>query len=255
MARLEKDLKGYVKRYGDIALFVLVSALFLLWPEIDLVVSGWFYTPEQGFVYRHNPVIESIYAIFKHMPKVLLPLLFFMWLIALYKGKERGRAKAQTGCSDAGLQAGPSKPWLFLLLALLIGPGILVHLVVKENWDRPRPRQVQEFGGHKDFIPAFIPAAMIKDQPGNNKSFVSGHAAMGFYLMVLGWVFRRRSWFYAGLVVGSVVSLGRIIQGGHFLSDVVLAGFLCYFSYRILAYWMLGHSKIMDTDQPSIEFK
>ena len=147
-----------------------------------------------------------------------------------------------------GLGTDQRKPWVFLTLALLIGPGILVHLVVKENWDRPRPRSVQEFGGHKDFIPAFIPAAMIKDQPGNNKSFVSGHAAMGFYMMVLAWLFRRRSWFYAGLAMGFVVSFGRLVQGGHFASDLIFAGFFCYFSYRLLSYWILGHSRILPSD-------
>jgi lipid A 4'-phosphatase len=147
-----------------------------------------------------------------------------------------------------GLGTDQRKPWVFITLALLIGPGILVHLVAKENWDRPRPRSVQEFGGQKDFIPAFIPAAMIKDQPGQNKSFLSGHAAMGFYLMVLAWVFRRRSWFYAGLAMGLVVSFGRVLQGGHFISDLIFAGYLCYFTYRLLSYWILGYSRILPID-------
>jgi lipid A 4'-phosphatase len=75
-------------------------------------------------------------------------------------------------------------------------------------------------------------------------SFVSGHAAMGFWLMALAWVFRRRSWLWAGIVVGCVVSAGRIVQGGHFLSDTVMAGFVCYFVYRGLSWWLLGHSRI-----------
>jgi len=174
----------------------------------------------------------SVYELFRHAPKFLLPLLLIMTALSFVKGR-------------FGLGTDQRKPWVFLTLALLIGPGILVHLVVKENWDRPRPRSVQEFGGHKDFIPAFIPAAMIKDQPGNNKSFVSGHAAMGFYLMVLAWVFRRRSWFYAGLAIGGIVSFGRLVQGGHFASDLIFAGFLCYFSYRLLSYWILGYSRIL----------
>ena len=173
-------------RQLDIVLFIALAALFLIWPEIDLWISELFYNPQQGFIYRDNAVVLSVYELFRHAPKFLLPLLLIMTALSFVKGR-------------FGLGTDQRKPWLFLILALLIGPGILVHLVVKENWDRPRPRSVQEFGGHKDFIPAFIPAAMIKDQPGNNKSFVSGHAAMGFYLMVLAWVFRRRSWFYAGL--------------------------------------------------------
>lgn len=221
-----------LKNQLDIVIFVVLAAIFLIWPEVDLWISGLFYNPEQGFIYRDNAIVLSVYELFRHAPKFLLPLLMIMTALSFVKGR-------------MGLAADQRKQWVFLILALLIGPGILVHLVVKENWDRPRPRSVQEFGGQKDFIPAFIPAAMIADQPGNNKSFVSGHAAMGFYLMVLAWVFRRRSWFYAGLAMGSVVSFGRLLQGGHFASDLIFAGYLCYFSYRLLSYWILGYSRIL----------
>ena len=227
-----KTIMAWLKTQLDVVVFIVLAAIFLIWPEIDLWMSALFYNPEQGFVYRDNAVVQSVYELFRHAPKFLLPLLLIMTALSFVKGR-------------FGLGTDQRKPWVFLTLALLIGPGILVHLLVKENWDRPRPRSVQEFGGHKDFIPAFIPAAMIKDQPGNNKSFVSGHAAMGFYLMVLAWVFRRRSWFYAGLAMGFVVSFGRLVQGGHFASDLIFAGFLCYFSYRLLAYWILGYSRIL----------
>jgi lipid A 4'-phosphatase len=201
----------WLKTQLDTVIFIVLAGIFLIWPEIDLWISGLFYSPE---------------------------LLLIMTGLSFIKGR-------------FGLGTDQRKPWVFLTLALLIGPGILVHLVVKENWDRPRPRSVQEFGGYKDFIPAFIPAAMIADQPGNNKSFVSGHAAMGFYLMVLAWVFRRRSWFYAGLVMGFVVSFGRLVQGGHFASDLIFSGFFCYFSYRLLSYWILGYSRILPDSDPS----
>lgn len=228
----------WIKAQLDVVIFIILAGLFLIWPEIDLCISGLFYSPEDGFIYRDNAIVLSIYALFRHVPKLLLPLLLIMTVLSFIKGR-------------FGLGIDQRKSWVFLTLALLIGPGILVHLVVKENWDRPRPRSIQEFDGRKDFIPAFIPAAFIADQPGNNKSFVSGHAAMGFYLMVLAWVFRRRSWFYAGLAVGSVVSFGRLVQGGHFASDLIFAGFLCYFSYRLLSYWILGYSRILPSDHNS----
>jgi len=227
----------WLKKNLDISLFIVLAAIFLIWPEIDLWVSGLFYDPQQGFIYRNNPVVESIYSLFRHVPKFLLPLLLIMTALSFIKGR-------------FGLGTDQRKQWSFLILTLLIGPGILVHLVVKENWDRPRPRQIQEFGSQKDFIPALIPAAAIKDQPGKNKSFVSGHAAMGAWIMVLAWVFRRKSWFYAGLVMGAIVSFGRIVQGGHFLSDVLFATFLCYFTYRLLAWWLLGHSRIEPDAEP-----
>ena len=59
-----------------------------------------------------------------------------------------------------------------------------------------------------------------KRRVGKNKSFISGHAAMGGYLMVLAWVFRSRFWMLMGIFTGLVASLGRIVQGGHFLSEL-----------------------------------
>jgi lipid A 4'-phosphatase len=228
----------WLKTQLDIVTFMVLAAAFLIWPEIDLWISGLFFNTEQDFIYGDNAVVLSVYELFRHAPKFILPILLIMTGLSFVKGR-------------FGLGTDQRKPWVFLTLARLIGPGILVHLVVKENWDRPRPRSVQEFGGYKDFIPAFIPAAMIADQPGNNKSFVSGHAAMGFYLMVFAWVFRRRSWFYAGLAMGFVVSFGRLVQGGHFASDLIFSGFLCYFSYRLLSYWILGYSRILPDSDPS----
>jgi len=227
---------SWLKKNLDITLFIVLAAIFLIWPELDLWISGLFYNSEQGFIYRDNAVVESIYWLFRHAPKFLLPLLLIMTALSFVKGR-------------FGLGVDQRKQWGFILLTLLIGPGILVHLVVKENWDRPRPRQIQEFDGKKDFIPAFIPAAAIKDQPGNNKSFVSGHAAMGGWIMIFAWIYRRKSWLYAGIVMGAIVSFGRLLQGGHFFSDLLFALFFCYFTYRVLAWWLLGYSRI----EPEVE--
>jgi hypothetical protein len=36
---------------------------------------------------------------------------------------------------------------LFILLSVILGPGLLVNLVFKDHWGRPRPRQVVALGG------------------------------------------------------------------------------------------------------------
>ena len=103
------------------------------------------------------------------------------------------------------------------------GSGLLINAGVKEHWGRARPIQVSEFGGHKHFSLALVPA----DQCDHNCSFVSGHAASGFVLMavgLMGSVATRRRWFWIGMAWGAVASLMRIAQGGHFLSDTLFAG-------------------------------
>jgi lipid A 4'-phosphatase len=59
---------------------------------------------------------------------------------------------------------------------------------------------------------------------------------MGFMPLGLAFIFpdRRRLWLGVGLLSGSIAGLGRVIQGAHFLSDVVFAGFIVY----ACAYWL-----------------
>lgn len=217
----------FLKQHADWLLFVLLALVFLLWPELDLVVSHWFYDDASAsWPYRDNPVNLALYGLFRYLPYALVPLLMIGLGLTFW---------------SRGLPRSQRKVWLFLLLTLLIGPGILVHNVFKEGFERPRPKQVVEFGGKSGFSPAFV----IADQcHGKCRSFVSGHSAMGFWLMVFAWWSRRKVWLYLGVAVGVSVSVVRITQGGHFLSDTIFAGFICYFIYRLFSYWLLGHSRI-----------
>ncbi|HCX59124.1 MAG TPA: PAP2 family protein, partial [Candidatus Cloacimonas sp.] len=63
------------------------------------------------------------------------------------------------------------KLYLFLVLAMIIGPGIIVNSALKENWGRPRPRDVEQFGGRYAYE---APLEIDLSSPG--KSFPCGHA-------------------------------------------------------------------------------
>lgn len=131
------------------------------------------------------------------------------------------------------------KPGLFLGLALIIGPGLLVNTVFKPNWGRPRPNQTTAFGGEHEFV--FV-CGMGSDQ--KCKSFPCGHASMGFFFMVPAFFFfpkRPRAGFAVllmGLGYGGLVGLARIVQGRHFASDVLWAAAMVYFSGLVLYYVM-----------------
>jgi lipid A 4'-phosphatase len=108
---------------------------------------------------------------------------------------------------------------VFALLALALGPGLLVNTVLKDHWGRPRPAQIAQFGGSGSYVPALLPSR----QCDHNCSFVSGHAAAGFFLITGAWIWPRRKlqWRIAGIAAGSLIGLARIAQGGHFFSDVL----------------------------------
>ena len=114
---------------------------------------------------------------------------------------------------------------LVVILALALGPGVLVNGVLKPFWGRPRPRHIMQFGGSKAYLPWWRPGA-----PGTGKSFPSGHAAMGYSLIVGVLFLPRQRWrlwgFAAGLTYGTLLGLTRIVQGGHFVSDAAWSGAL-----------------------------
>jgi lipid A 4'-phosphatase len=120
---------------------------------------------------------------------------------------------------------------LFLALLLLIGPGLLVNSSLKMMWGRPRPWQCEQFGGDMKFVPV----GEWGSQSLPNSSFPSGHAAVAFFLMGLGFVVSpRRSWlrwgcFLGGIAYGLAMGFTRVLQGGHFTSDVLWAGAIVYF--------------------------
>lgn len=124
-------------------------------------------------------------------------------------------------------------PTLFLGLALLIGPGILVNGLLKGFFTRPRPIQTLNFGGNELFQPFYN---LIITYPNKFKSFPSGHSTMGFYffnLIFLGERLKNRLLMTTGILLslymGLSLSISRIAQGGHFFSDTLMS--LCLIWY------------------------
>lgn len=122
---------------------------------------------------------------------------------------------------------------LTLIITLLIGPGLIINGIFKEYWGRPRPKQIVEFGGKHIFRPFYQPNFNGRGNP--EKSFPSGHTAMGFYFLTFCFIGRRYrlKWLYfLGCTLTSFLGMGllitRIVQGGHFLSDTLFSVLLMW---------------------------
>ncbi len=117
------------------------------------------------------------------------------------------------------------RPALFLVLVATVGPGLVVNVIFKDHYGRPRPREVQELGGTEPFLPVWV-----KGSDPQARSFPCGHCSMGFYLSVPWLVLKRRrrrlglAFLAAGLAWGLTLGAARMMAGGHFLSDVVWSG-------------------------------
>jgi lipid A 4'-phosphatase len=111
---------------------------------------------------------------------------------------------------------------LFLILSLALGPGLLVNVVLKEGWARPRPGMVTEFGGDYTFMPWWDPRGACD----SNCSFVSGETSAAVWTVAPA-MLAPPPWRYAALGAAGLYGVSfafiRLLASGHFLSDVIFA--------------------------------
>jgi len=208
-------------------LFIITAIVFINFPEIDLKVSSLFYNTESGFYLKNRPFAQFIYyATFYVVYLFALVSIFLLILDFILRKNLFGIRK---------------KVLTYLLISLILGPGLLVNLGFKEHWGRARPATTTYFGGDKQFTPAFIKT----NQCQHNCSFTSGHAAAAFYFLTLVPIVRSKKLktavILSALSWGSLVGFVRIIQGRHFLSDVVFSAFFVVFT-AWLSYYLIFKS-------------
>jgi lipid A 4'-phosphatase len=188
-----------------LALSVVAALVPTVWPVADLTLAGLFTGT--------SPTIASagwwwVVGINLYVPalfRIGLALCFVAWLVVTI-GKRWKTWRL---------------PLAFVVVAGIMGPGVVVNAVFKEHWQRARPYQVENFGGAQQFTRA----AVMTDQCNNNCSFVSGHVACGFFFATLLLVHRRRqvAWALVGTSAGLVVGFARMSDVAHWFSDVLWA--------------------------------
>lgn len=226
----------YWRRYWPFLPFLLAVALLVPSPALDLWAAHLFYKPDEGFHLGSAPLAKLIYHGTAEV--IILIALTNIFLLVLGYLPPAARKWPQL-LKERGVL------W-FLILGLILGPGIITHSIFKNQWGRPRPIQIAEFGGAGHYVPPFVPSNQCR----KNCSFYSGHAAAGFYLMAFSFVTRRsRRWLFAGIVLGSAVGVVRMMQGAHFLSDVVFCGYAIWAWSWMLHYFMrrVGWLQPLDT--------
>ena len=103
--------------------------------------------------------------------------------------------------------------------------------------------QTIDFGGNYPYTP-FYTYPNIQTTDGL-KSFPSGHAMMGFYFLVfipIGDYYRSRALKLFGLITGLgfgiLLSLTRLAQGGHYLSDTLFSAFIAWMTILLVS-WLV----------------
>lgn len=189
---------------------VLLLAMLAVTPG-DVPVSQLFYRAGVGFTWNSAGPLEFVRATVPDLVIGSFGVCVLMWIAGLLKTEWR--------------RIFSTAEIAYLATTLLLGPGLVVEALLKPHWGRARPKDLSVFGG----AAAYTPPWQIADQCDHNCSFVSGHAAIAFWVTAYAFLLPPRwrvAGMLAGLVFGFAVGAVRIMQGAHFLSDVVAAGLI-----------------------------
>lgn len=199
-----------------IALIVCVglSAIFYLFPEIDIKFSSVFYNNTEGFF-----LASSRWVVFlEKAPKItaicaIITMIFFILRTFFYTRSFNYKRYIAH---------------IYIILVFVLGSVIMVDQGLKEYSGRARPYQVEAFGGNKKFTGAYHKTA----ECAGNCSFVSAHAAAVFAFFGFAFVvtnrYNRALIEISVMVAGLIAGFARIVEGKHFLSDIVLCGIYIY---------------------------
>ena len=205
-----------MNRTGLIVALVVAAVTglaFGVYPELDLRIARYFYdvvdANKNSFAWRIYPPL----MVARDAGLWIGTLLIAPAVIALVVKLILPRRKLLI----------PGRAVVFLIATMVLAPGLLVNVVLKDHWGRPRPIDVTQFGGPEHFVAWWDPRG---DCP-NNCSFVSGDVAGAFWTIAPA-ALAPPQW--RALAMGAALALGtgmaavRVMAGGHFVSDAVFAG-------------------------------
>ncbi len=207
---------------------LLLMAFLLLFDiaGLDFWLERLFYVPGEGFVGRHSFWLEDIlHDRAKQMLIVFAVLALAGFLVSLLRSRWRSWRR----------------PLGYLVLAMGLSTSIVTPL--KKITAIQCPWSLTEFGGEENYAP-LLGARPATTHPG--RCWPGGHASAGFSLLALFFFLRDRRprtariALWVALGTGAVFSLGRMMQGAHFLSHnlwtLLLDWTVCVFCYRWLLY-------------------
>lgn len=200
-----------------VAIIVLLSATFYCFPELDIATSSLFFKNGAFVMTQYHWAVRM-----PHVVNIIMIITALVLLTGIVVGLCAKRFRQRI------------KPFSFVLLCFLLGPGLLVNGILKSEWGRPRPYKTTIFQGEKQYQKVW----QVSQQCAKNCSFVCGDCAGMFGFIAIAFVANRKR-LVCGLVIPIALffSLLRLSLGRHFLSDMLLAFSLDYLVILILYYF------------------
>ena len=210
-----------------LGLALVIGLVFGIYPELDLKLAALFYDGAQ----KTFPLKADWLAAFARDAAMWIAwALVLPAIVAIVVKFIR---------PDRPMLMSP-RAAVFLLVTMLLSAGVLTNFTFKSYWGRPRPVAVTEFNGEHPFVAWWDPRGACP----RNCSFFSGEGATAFWtyapaaLAPPAW----RPLAYVGATVFGVVTSGlRMAFGGHFFTDVAIAGLVSFLviwlTYALIYRW------------------
>jgi lipid A 4'-phosphatase len=196
---------------------VVAGVVFGLFPELDLRIARHFYAVEDA---SHNTFAWRLY------PPLMRARNMGLWIAVVPAAVAVGALSIKLILPRHRLLI-PGRAVVFLIATMILAPGLMVNVILKEHWGRSRPIDVTQFGGNEHFVAWWDPRG---DCPANC-SFVSGDIAGAFWtiapaaLALPQW---RALAYGAALAFGAAMAVFRVMAGAHFPSDAIFAGIFTF---------------------------
>jgi lipid A 4'-phosphatase len=192
---------------------VVTGAVFGFFPDLDIAISRLFYETGTGFALQSH----RLWSLVRDGTMVVVGVMVGIPIGAVVAKLIRPRMQLTF----------PGRAVVFLIATVMLAPLLTANVILKDNWGRPRPREVAAFGGPERFVPWWDPRGACRA----NCSFVAGEASGAFWTIAPA-ALAPPQWralaYGAALTFGTMAGILRMAFGGHFFSDVVFAGVITF---------------------------
>jgi len=209
---------------------IIMAILFALFPQIDLRVSEFFYDPIKGFFLKDDQP-------FAFLHDELRWILIVPWVVLL-------GMLAYQFITKKSFKYLNKKAIGFLFVYLLIGPGLITNVIIKDHSGRVRPINIEHFKADKGRN--FTPYYSLTGKCEKNCSFISGHTSAAFFFLAFAYLYKSRLIFALTLAFGSLMGVARVVQGAHFLSDVIFAFIINLIILKIIYYLFYKEGAVLE---------
>jgi membrane-associated PAP2 superfamily phosphatase len=213
----------------------LLPSLGLMWivifgiAPLDFAIENYFYTVDDGFYAKHNWFLETVLHDYAKQAMMVVAVLLIVCLVASFFVERFYPWKKQL---------------IYLVSAILLSTIVVTPL--KRLTNIHCPWDLQKYGGdfqHVNLLDSRLPQVKA------GQCWPGGHAASGFCWFAFFFAFRdsrpllARRLLIAAVFFGGVFSLGRMMQGAHFLSHNIATACIDWLICFWLYHFMLRTSK------------